>query len=270
VSITECTRPASVQENLVYLDWPAPKTVKACYTLRSGGDSNGPYDSFNVGDHVGDEPASVNANRQALQHAIGQESICWLQQMHTTKVVEASANNGAQADACYAQLANQVCSVMTADCLPVFFCDKQGNEVAVAHAGWRGLYAGILQQTLKQFQCYDASEPSKGNIMAYLGPAISQAAFEVGDDVRDAFLSLPQGQLCSPSQYFIVKQQSVNGNKWMADLYGLAKNMLKNMGVMDVYGGDYCTYKQPEKFFSYRRDGVTGRMANLIWLKKDS
>lgn len=268
MSITKCTNPVAAQESLVYLDWPAPKTVKACYTLRSGGNSNDPYGSFNLGDHVDDDRASVSANRQALQHAIGQKSICWLQQIHATRVVEASANNGAQADGCYTQLANQVCSVMTADCLPVFFCNKQGSEVAVAHAGWRGLYAGILQQTLKQFQCYDTSESSKGHIMAYLGPAISQAAFEVGDDVRDAFLSLPQEQLYSASQYFILKQQSASGNKWMADLYGLAKNMLESMGVIDIYGGDCCTYNQPEKFFSYRRDGVTGRMANLIWLKK--
>ncbi len=268
MSTTEHTNPDDAQENIIYLDWPAPKTVKACYTLRNGGCSDGSYASFNLGDHVDDELTSVNTNRQALQAAIGQESICWLQQIHTTTVVEASIANGTQADACYTHLVNQVCNVMTADCLPVFFCNKQGSEVAVSHAGWRGLHAGILQQTLRRFQCYSASQPSN-NIMAYLGPAIGQTAFEVGDDVRDAFLSLPHGQLSSACQYFKLKQQSVSGNKWMADLYGLAKNMLQNMGVVEIYSGDCCTYSQPEKFFSYRRDGVTGRMANLIWLEKD-
>ncbi len=267
-NIAKDSNQPGIGQNIAYLDWPAPKSVKACYTLRSGGHSTAPYASFNLGDHVDDVQASVNANRQKLRDAIGQESICWLQQIHGTKVVDASSGNGAQADACYTQSANQVCNVMTADCLPVFFCNTQGTQVAVAHAGWRGLHAGILQQTLRQFQCCQDSPSSSNRVMAYLGPAISQAAFEVGDDVRDAFLSLPRDQLDTASQHFKVKQKSVHGNKWMADLYGLAKNMLQNMGVV-VYGSGFCTYSESEKFFSYRRDGVTGRMANLIWLEKD-
>lgn len=263
--------------NIVWLDWPAPDSVKACYTLRHGGKSDAPYDSFNLGDHVADMPQKVAANRIQLQQRLGQEAICWLEQVHGTGIVNADVGNKCKADACYTQESNQVCNVMTADCLPVFFCDTQGHQVAVAHAGWRGLHAGVLQQTFSQFQQFTQTSTSKntriespGSIIAYLGPAISQAAFEVGSDVRDAFLSLPHDQITCGRQYFkpaLNHQNSKSdGDKWMADLYGLAKDMLRNMGVVDVYGGDRCTYTEKEDFFSYRRDGVTGRMANLIWL----
>ena len=278
--------------NIVWLDWPAPNAVKACYTLRSGGYSNAPYSNFNVGDHVNDSSFSVAQNRKKLQEVIGQQAICWLQQVHGTNIVDAKIGNGSKADACYTQKLNQVCNVMTADCLPVFFCDTRGSQVAVAHAGWRGLHAGVLQQTLKKFNRADQSRSnikSPNNIIAYLGPAISQTAFEVGDDVREAFLSLPHDQLKRGRQYFKagryldVNCSNVNGletnkldinnlginnegHKWMADLYGIAKDMLHNMGVSEIYGGDRCTYSEADKFFSYRRDGITGRMANLIWL----
>lgn len=268
---------AHTKANIVWLDWPAPKSVKACYTQRSGGYSTEPYGSFNLGDHVADSSLNVANNRKQLQKLIGQQTICWLEQVHSTNIVDATLGNGIKADACYTQKLNQVCNVMTADCLPVFFCDTQGSQVAVAHAGWRGLHAGVLQQTLKKFQQAAQASPqlkSSNNIIAYLGPAISQAAFEVGDDVRDAFLSLPHDQLRRGRQYFKAGQsldvnnlESKNKNhKWMADLYGLAKDMLNNMGVSEVYGGDRCTFSEGDDFFSYRRDGVTGRMANLIWL----
>lgn len=266
--------------SIVCLDWPAPKSVKACYTKRSGGYSTEPYGSFNLGDHVADSAVNVANNRKQLQKLIGQQAICWLQQVHGTNIVDlrpSAAASGIKADACYTQQLNQVCSVMTADCLPVFFCDALGSQVAVAHAGWRGLHAGVLQQTLKKFQqaaqARSQLKPSN-TIIAYLGPAISQAAFEVGDDVRDAFLSLPHDQLRQGRQYFKAGQSldishsdiNKQHHKWMADLYGLAKDMLNNMGVSEVYGGDRCTFCEGDDFFSYRRDGVTGRMANLIWL----
>jgi YfiH family protein len=266
--------------NLVWLDWPAPSAVKACYSLRSGGYSNAPYSSFNFGDHVEDLPANVEKNRKRLQEIIGQQEIVWLQQVHGTNIVGADCGNGQRADACYTKKLNQVCNVMTADCLPVFFCDTDGSQVAMAHAGWRGLHAGVLAQTLKQFNqfAYSGSKTSpkaqsSNNIIAYLGPAISQAAFEVGNDVRDAFLSLPHDQLKQGRQYFKAgrflnteKPNVNNDQKWMADLYGIAKDMLNNMGVSEIYGGDRCTYTEADDFFSYRRDGITGRMANLIWL----
>jgi YfiH family protein len=242
------------EDNLQWLDWPAPRQVKACYTLRTGGASVAPYQSFNVGDHVNDCPDAVVRNRQQLASAIGQTDIAWLTQVHGTQVVKLPiASQSCEADACFAQQRQQVCCVMTADCLPVFFCDHQATQVAVAHAGWRGLLNGVLQQTVETF----------GNdalLMAYLGPAISQAAFEVGDDVRGAFLQ-KNSQF---EQYFIPSKQ---GTQWMADLYGIARSMLTESGVTAIYGGTHCTYSEADTFFSYRRDGLTGRMANLIWLE---
>ena len=237
---------------LTWLDWPAPPSVRACFTLREGGDSDGPYRNFNLGQHVGDVPGVVAKNRQRLCSLINQRQITWLTQVHGTRVVDATEVN-AEADATYSRQFNQVCCVMTADCLPVFFCDQYGQQVAVAHAGWRGLYRGILQQTYQQFA-------QQKNMLAYLGPAISQRAFEVGGDVRDAFLSI-NGLLAS---HFTPTGEE---GKWMADIYGLARYILQAMGVTRIYGGDRCTYTESDHFFSYRRDGVTGRMANLIWLE---
>ena len=266
--------------NIVWLDWPAPKSVKACYSLRQDGHSNGAYSSFNLGDHVGDLSTNVTKNRKLLEEIIGQQTISWLQQVHGTRVVDAKLGGGSKADAIYTQELNQVCNVMTADCLPVFFCDTEGRQVAVAHAGWRGLHAGVLQQTLSQFNRpgRSSSQTKSSSIIAYLGPAISQAAFEVGEDVREAFLSLPHDQLRRGRQYFKAgrsldigsginsPEMNKNNQKWMADLYGIAKDMLNNMGVSNIYGGERCTYTETDDFFSYRRDGLTGRMANLIWL----
>lgn len=237
-----------------WLDWPAPKNVKACYTLRSGGVSCKPYDSLNMGDHVGDVAERVAMNRERVSAYIKQPRMTWLQQVHGIEVVEAACTDlPLEADACFSQQPHQVCSVMTADCLPVFFCDKQGGQVAVAHAGWRGLLHGVLQQTVNSFD--DTS-----HVLAYLGPAISQQAFEVGAEVRDAFL------LKDPAlqPYFISAEMP---NKWMVDLYGIARTILTNTGVTAIYGGTHCTYTEADTFFSYRRDGITGRMASLIWIE---
>lgn len=272
----------STDNNIVWLDWPAPTSVRACYSLRHEGHSNGAYSNFNLGDHVGDSAIHVSKNRQRLEEIIGQQGISWLQQVHGTRVVDASLANGRQADASYTQEPNRVCNVMTADCLPVFFCDTEGRQVAVAHAGWRGLHAGVLQQTVAQFHRSSRAncQTNPSRIIAYLGPAISQKAFEVGDDVREAFLSLPHDQLKRGRQYFkagrtldsrsrIHSPEVIKGTqKWMADLYGIAKDMLNNMGVSDIYGGERCTFTEVDDFFSYRRDGRTGRMVNLIWLDR--
>ena len=242
---------------LQWLDWPAPDAVKACFSLRTDkaktkplAASMPPFDDFNYAVHVGDEPNRVAANRQCLVDTIGEQSIQWLEQVHGTDIVQAGRAQ-CQADATYTQQKHQVCSVMTADCLPVYFCDVSGSQVAVAHAGWRGLAQGVLRQTLFTFK-----EPE--NVMVYLGPAISQQAFEVGDEVREAFVT----QLPILASCFVAKSPQ----KWMADLYQLARLLLNQDGVSQIYGGDYCTYNQSDKFYSYRRDGQTGRMANLIWL----
>lgn len=238
-----------------YLDWPAPKAVKACFTERAGGKSHAPFDSFNLGLHVGDEERRVLDNRLILSETIQQNQIHWLEQVHSNVVVNIDQPYEQKADASFSAQANQVCSVMTADCLPVFFCDERGSQVAVAHAGWRGLCNGVLQNTLTTFKKNPA-------FMAYLGPAISQNAFEVGDDVRLAFNEqYPQLNI---NQHFVAN--NVEG-KWMADLYGIARDILERSGIDHIYGGDRCTFSEKDAFFSYRRDHTTGRMANLIWLE---
>ncbi len=251
--------------SVIYLsDWPVPHHISACYTLRTGGVSQPPYDSFNLGQHVNDDPNNVVHNRQLLQQQLQQQTpsalkIVWLQQAHGVNVLNldeqdffsGEVSESAIADASVSSIANRVCSVMTADCLPIFFCDAEGTKVAVAHAGWRGLAQGILQHTVLHF-------PEPQNILVYLGPAISQAAFEVGDDVRDAFLNI------NPLLGDCFSEQSAD--KWLADLYDLARYLLMQLGVQNIYGGDRCTYNESKDFFSYRRDGVTGRMANMIWI----
>lgn len=239
-----------------WLNWPAPDSVKACFSLRKSGRyqphsvSSPPFDEFNYALHVGDVPEVVKHNRQGLSQTIKQTRIQWLEQVHGIDIVQASINES-KADATYTNQLGQVCAVMTADCLPVFFCDQAGSQVAVAHAGWRGLAAGILQQTLKRF-----AKPEE--VLVYLGPAISQSAFEVGDEVRAVFTQqLPALETCFKAK---------DNHKWMADLYSLARLLLAEQSVSLFFGGDRCTFDEPDAFYSYRRDGQTGRMANLIWL----
>ncbi len=242
--------------SLHYLDWPAPSNVKACFTLRQGGVSESPYDSFNTALHVGDNIAAVMQNRALLSTAIGQSDIHWLEQVHSTVVVDVGeASYSKIADAANTQKPNQVCCVMTADCLPVFFCDRKGKQVAIAHAGWRGLCHGILQNTISCFE--EADE-----LMAYLGPAISQTAFEVGSEVRSEFIQ-HYPQLAIENHFMEGKTQ----NKWMGDLYGIAREILRASGIQWIYGGNFCTFSESDNFFSYRRDGTTGRITNVIWFE---
>lgn len=239
---------------LIIPQWPAPANVRACSTTRTGGVSPAPWSSLNLGGHVGDQPAAVAANRQRLVELAQLPAMPhWLEQVHGTEVARLSAARQAllRADGAVTREPGVVCAVMTADCLPVLFCSADGSEVAAAHAGWRGLCAGVLEKTLAQFHC----EPQE--IYAWLGPAIGPAAFEVGGEVRDAFLTQdPQAeQAFRPA-----------GNKYYADIWLLARQRLLAAGIRSVSAEPRCTFSESDDFFSFRRDGTTGRMATLIWL----
>ena len=236
-------------------EWPVPQSVRALSTTRTGGVSEGRWKSLNLGDHVEDDPAAVAENRRILagKAALPSEPL-WLQQVHGCAVADAAAGQeGCEADAAWSDSPGRVCAVMTADCLPVLFANRSGTRVAAAHAGWRGLAAGVLERTLGHF----ADAP--GEIVAWLGPAIGPGAFEVGDEVREAFVSIH-----ADSQGAFTATQP---GHWLADIYLLARTHLAAAGVSQVYGGEFCTYSDSTRFFSYRRDGVTGRMATLIWLE---
>ncbi len=243
---------------LISPQWPAPTRVHAYTTTRRGGSSLPPYDQFNLADHVGDDPAAVTANRLKLQTQLQLPSEpFWLQQVHGTTVVS-TYHDGITphcADATYTTQARQVCVVLTADCLPVLFCNRSGTCVAAVHAGWRGLAAGILEETLHQFP------ESPQNILVWLGPAIGPTAFEVGEEVRNTFIS------DRPSA--IAAFTPNRPGHWLANLYLLARQQLADRGIMTVYGGDFCTYTDNQRFYSYRRDRNTGRMASLIWFDEE-
>jgi len=236
-------------------DWPAPENIRAYVSTRKGGHSQTPFDEFNLGNHVDDNPEVVKNNRLLLNTALSLPGDpVWLEQIHTTNVVNAAkAEAPVHADASYSSQKNTVCVVMTADCLPVFFCSKDGSEVAIAHAGWRGLVAGVLEATVEKLD-----SPAE-ELIAWLGPAIGPEAFEVGEEVRAAFMH----QNTETKNTF---SKNKNG-KWLADIYSLARIRLEQAGVQNISGGDFCTYKNAEQFYSYRRDGQTGRMASLIWIK---
>jgi YfiH family protein len=240
-------------EHCIIPDWPAPANVKSLQTTRVGGFSSTPYDSLNLGDHVGDAPMSVARNRMLLNTLLPSEPV-WLNQMHGTVVANADmASCLPQADACIARHSDAVCVVMTADCLPVLLCDTQGSVVGVAHAGWKGLAAGVIEAAVQ------AMEAVPQDLLAWLGPAISQQAFELGDEVRALFADADPHAAAA----FIPGQPG----KWLADIYALARLRLNLLGVTQIYGGNYCTYSDAGRFFSYRRDGATGRMGTFIWLE---
>ncbi|MGB1580328.1 MAG: peptidoglycan editing factor PgeF [Nevskiales bacterium] len=244
-------------ESWIEPNWAAPPKVRALSTTRAGGVSQGVFASLNLGAHVGDEPDAVARNRQWLQSAAGLPATpLWLEQVHGVEVVDAGlAQTTAQplpADAIVARETGQVCAIMTADCLPVLFASKRGDCVAAAHAGWRGLAAGILARTLSVMDCDPVG------VQCWLGPAIGPEAFEVGEEVRQAFVSADaSAAACFRSQ----------ADRWLADLYGLARQQLLGLGVQAISGGEYCSWSDPGRFFSYRRDGQCGRMASLIWLE---
>ena len=234
-------------------DWPNPPGVIAGCTLRFGGSSHGKFASMNLGHHVGDDSDAVAANRRefAALCALPSEPV-WLNQVHGNNVVVDPAEElTAPADAIVSRDDNAVCAVLTADCLPVVIASKDGREIGVAHAGWRGLVAGVIENTIRQFSM------AAHDLQCWLGPAISQVAFEVGDEVWEAFTDgEPGAEGC-----FVYNDRG----RWQADLYGLARQRLQALGIEAIYGGEYCTFSDSERFFSYRRDGQCGRMASFIF-----
>lgn len=243
------------QTGFLYPDWAAPENVRALSTLRGGGVSGGAYRSFNLAEHVGDEPRCVAENRARLQSALALPAEpLWMRQIHGTGVVDAAAASvGIEADGAHTDRTHVVCAVLSADCLPIFLCNRQGSEVGLLHAGWRGLLAGIVEAGLHAFR-----SPAQ-ELIACLGPAIGPRAYEVGEDVRAAFV----GAAPQAAEAFAAAGRA---GKWYLDLYRVARQRLAAQGVRAIYGGEYCTATQADRFFSYRRDGATGRMASLIWL----
>ena len=236
-------------------DWPVPETIKAVSTVRSGGVSAGSYAGMNLADHVGDRPASVARNRCTLRQRLELPSEpIWLRQVHGTRVIQADrAAAGEEADGSFTNRSSIVCAVMTADCLPVLLYERRSGTAAAVHGGWRGLAAGILQHTIATI--------ADGDWVAWLGPAIGPEAFEVGDDVRAALLAR--------SDRVITAFRPNGAHRWHADLYEIARILLRSHGVQQIYGGGFCTFIDSDRFFSYRRDGVTGRMATLIWISEN-
>lgn len=240
-------------------DWPAPPNVLALCTTRAGGTSRPPWASLNLGDHVGDDPGAVAANRALLYRALPAGTrVQWLSQVHGVEAVEAGTRDELPvADASWSRRAGLACAVLTADCLPVLFCSRAGDRVAAAHAGWRGLLQGVLARTVA------AMDTDPRQLLAWLGPAIGPAAFEVGPEVREAFLAgAPAGARAAVADCF--KLSGSRPDHWLADLYALARLRLQGLGVGSVSGGHFCTYSDPERFYSFRRDGATGRMASLV------
>jgi polyphenol oxidase len=239
--------------------WPAPAGVHALCTTRVGGVSEGRYQGLNLGMHVGDEAASVQANRTRFAERLAARPV-FLEQVHGTRLlpIEAATEDGAAADACTTGERGLACTIMVADCLPVLFTDRAGRRVAAAHAGWRGLAAGVLERTVEAFD----GEGGAGNVIAWLGPCIGPDAFEVGEEVLAAFeAAAPQARDCF--------KPTVESGKWLADLAGLARQRLRAAGVQSLHGNDgsepWCTVHNPLLFFSHRRDGISGRFAASVW-----
>ena len=238
-------------------DWPAPAGVRAAFTLRTGGVSRPPFDTFNIASHVGDDAGAVAENRALLRAtlALAAEPV-WLEQVHGHRVVDldepASAGSLGPADAAVTRFPGRICAIQVADCMPVLFAAADGSAVGAAHAGWRGLAGGVLEATVR------AMKTPPGELLAWLGPAIGQPNFEVGDEVRAAFLDGDPGAAAA----FVTNARG----RWQCDLYALARRRLAAIGVSCVHGGGWCTYADSGRFFSYRRDGRCGRMAAVLWI----
>lgn len=238
-------------------DWPAPSHVHAFSTTRAGGVSTGVYQGLNLAAHVADDPALVARNRQLLGQALALPGEpLWLNQVHSTRVLTAHAAERSltsEADAAWSQRPGDICAVLTADCLPLLFCDRAGTRVASTHAGWRGLLSGVISSTIEAL-----AVPAE-QFLVWLGPAIGPQAFEVGADVYTAFVAKHPDNAAAFSQS--------DASHWLCDVYALARIELQQAGVSSIYGGGLCTLSDAARFYSYRRDGITGRMASLIWLE---
>lgn len=236
----------------LWADWPAPENVKALTTTRQGGVSQGDFASLNLADHVEDGIEAVEKNRQILCQSLSIKEPVWLKQVHGVQVADtATAKHHTEADAIVSSQAESVCAVLTADCLPLLFCNKQGTHIAAAHAGWRGLANGVIESTVK------AMQQNNKDLMVWLGPAIGPQCFEVGQDVVDAFVKSDKNSL----KAFI----KTDDKHYLADIYLLAKLRLNYLGIEQVFGGDQCSFSNEDYFYSFRRNQVTGRMASLIW-----
>ena len=243
-------------------NWPAPAKVKAQTSLRIGGQSVGSYHSFNMATHVGDDANLVAANRERLRADLDIDRICWLDQVHgvdTLKVTSLLSEQPSCADASWTQQTDIACAVLTADCLPLLVCDSEGTRVAAIHAGWRGLLNGVISN------CLDKASFAPKNTLIWLGPAIGPSVYQVGSEVRQSFLESPYFAYLDVNSAFAT---DVDG-RFLCDLYQLAKLQLSELGYLRIYGGDQCTSTQSDKYFSYRRDGQTGRMASLIWISSE-
>lgn len=239
-------------------EWPAPNNVRALFTTRNDGISSGPnniYATLNLGDHVNDRSTDVARNRALLRNYLPAEPK-WLKQVHGDQPIWVDHYSATQeGDAAMSQHCGIVCAVLVADCLPIFLCNPAGTMVGVIHAGWRGLAGGIIEKTVMEMSC------GHTRLMAWLGPAIGPNFFEVGEEVREIFANQD-----NESRLAFVPQNEKKSDKWLANIFLLARQRLKKMGVTQIYGGEICTYSDPKRYFSYRRDGETGRMAALIWL----
>lgn len=236
-------------------NWPAPKNIKALTTTRENGVSAAPYDSFNLANDIGDDPKNVRANRDKLINTLNLTSEpVWLKQIHSNKVIDLNKNHLKDADGSYVAVKNipsPICAITTADCLPILICNKQGTEIAALHAGWRGLFNGIIESGLSKFKSCSK------DLLVWFGPAIGPNVFEVGEEVREQFIHLDENL----KEAFKAKKE-----KYLMNIYLIAKKKLNAMGVHNIYGGDLCTYSDEKRFFSYRRNNPTGRMASLIWV----
>lgn len=241
--------------NMIKAEWEAPAHINAFITTRMGGVSQAPYDHFNLALHTGDDKAHVEKNRRLLLETFHLPSApCWLNQTHSNKVVHVEHDNNRDADAAITTKPNQVLAIMTADCMPILICNRNDQEIAAIHAGWRGLACGIIENTIQSMQ----SEPN--DLMAWIGPAICEACFEVGDDVKSTFIN----------QYDFTKYAftpALYEKKWLGNMNLIAKLILNQLGIQKVFNSNFCTIENGDLFYSYRREGTTGRMASLIWIR---
>lgn len=248
----------STRNRFIYPNWPVPDNVNAVMTTRHGGVSQAPFGTLNLGTHVDDKPKDVSRNRAILKQSLNlPNEPLWLNQVHGSQIADHAKNQcGDDADAVISHQSGEVCAIMTADCLPVLFCNTRGDVIAGAHAGWRGLQSGILEKCVAGMDC------NTEEILVWLGAAIGPDVFEVGEEVREAFMSV---YAKSAPAFVLMDMQK---GKWLADIYQLARVHLAEAGITqeNIYGGEYCTYSDETLFYSYRREARTGRMASLIWL----